>query len=638
MIVSREGAIEDEAQYPRESIEAGDTDALARIAAMIRPGATVLDLGTARGALGRALSARGCVVDGVELDASSAEIARAHYRRLQTADLEQAEIPSLFPGEQYDVVVCADVLEHLRDPERVLAFVPGLLREGGELLVSVPNVGYTGLVLDLLFGHFEYRPRGLLDRTHVRFFTRESVIDLLERAGFGVHLIEPLPVALEDSEFSRIPPERLDPALLATLCRQPDGRAYQFLLRAVPGGTTAREVRLPNEDAAIGFQTQLYWHEPGEPFQELQSRSILRSYGESRHRVTFTVPSGSSRLRWDPIDRPGLVSIHRLELRDGRGSRVWSSDGSDLLESAISPAIRWTRSSLPVSFLSLGADPWIELPLPAPIVGGDSAELTIDFSVSPSQEALRTAEVLGAAEEKVAQVLARSSELLGQLDQRVSVLEGASRSASEERRQARDALDVVEERLNEAVEKLSGLSVGLDRLRILQAMELQRLRELQDAQARGMEARMRRVLAGALRTATGLGSGELAHELELRPLADVDLDGRGMRATGPDPQVELCPLRGSYPQGEVRLRCRLETEVDEGSLYVDLGLGYSEERRIRLTPGRNDVHLTLPPSTRGLRIDPRESPGEFLLTEVELVEPSPSEPWWVRLGRGLRSR
>ncbi len=80
---------------------------------------------------------------------------------------------------RYDCIVCADVLEHLKTPERVLTQCKELLKPGGRLIVSVPNAGYCGLVAELMQGEFRYRREGILDNTHLRFFTRKSLAPVL---------------------------------------------------------------------------------------------------------------------------------------------------------------------------------------------------------------------------------------------------------------------------------------------------------------------------------------------------------------------------------------------------------------------------------------------------------------------------
>jgi 2-polyprenyl-3-methyl-5-hydroxy-6-metoxy-1,4-benzoquinol methylase len=99
----------------------------------------------------------------------------------------------------YDVMIAADVLEHLLSPERTLRMVHEALRPGGRLLVSVPNVAHLYVRLALLFGRFPYADRGILDRTHRVFFSRHSARELLAGCGFGIEreavTTVPLPLA-----------------------------------------------------------------------------------------------------------------------------------------------------------------------------------------------------------------------------------------------------------------------------------------------------------------------------------------------------------------------------------------------------------------------------------------------------------
>ena len=154
------------------TLDPNSQDSLARLARQIRPGSRVLDLGAGPGVLGRYLTeALDCAVDGVEYNPVAVAEAASWYRQLECADLESIALTERFAGQRYDFILCADILEHLRQPGALLAQLPDLLAPNGRVLLSVPNAAYAGLIAELLGGDFRYRPEGLLDETHLRFFT-----------------------------------------------------------------------------------------------------------------------------------------------------------------------------------------------------------------------------------------------------------------------------------------------------------------------------------------------------------------------------------------------------------------------------------------------------------------------------------
>ena len=163
--------------YIRSMDQQEGLNSLSALADQVPENSKVLDLGCGAGVLGQFLALqKKCTVDGVTLSQHEAALARPHYRDLLVADLEGINLAQAFAGRQYDRIICADVLEHLRNPEQILDACHSLLAPKGELLASIPNASYSGLLLELMQGEFRYRTEGLLDRTHLRFFTRHSLI------------------------------------------------------------------------------------------------------------------------------------------------------------------------------------------------------------------------------------------------------------------------------------------------------------------------------------------------------------------------------------------------------------------------------------------------------------------------------
>lgn len=193
----------------------------------------VLDVGCANGYLAKVLGERGCSVSGVEYDAAAAEEARPHLEQLVVGDLETLDLTAELGTGRFDVVVFGDVLEHLRDPLPVLKQARDLLAPGGYVVISIPNVAHGSVRLSLLQGRFDYGPLGLLDETHIRFFTRDNLRALLRDAGFAATDFLRTTAGVFETEL-RVQAEDFDPALVEQVLADPDALTYQFVVRAVP--------------------------------------------------------------------------------------------------------------------------------------------------------------------------------------------------------------------------------------------------------------------------------------------------------------------------------------------------------------------------------------------------------------------
>jgi len=156
-------------------------------------GQRLLDVGSAQGALAEQFQAAGFEVTCIEADPEWAELARPKCHQLIVADLD-GPLPQL-PG-LYDVIVYGDVLEHLKNPRAVFTGLNQALRPGGRIIVSIPNIVHLFVRLNVLVGRFEYMDRGILDRTHLRFFTLASFRRFLHEAGLQIEQLAVTPVPL----------------------------------------------------------------------------------------------------------------------------------------------------------------------------------------------------------------------------------------------------------------------------------------------------------------------------------------------------------------------------------------------------------------------------------------------------------
>jgi 2-polyprenyl-3-methyl-5-hydroxy-6-metoxy-1,4-benzoquinol methylase len=154
----------------------------------------MIDVGCARGLLGREMKASGWRVVGVELDEEDAQFAEEVLDQVLVGrfDAVVGRLP-----KHVEAVVFADVLEHMVNPSAALADAFTILERGGSLLVSIPNVAHASARWDLLRGRFQYTDRGIFDRTHLRFFTRETAMQLVSDAGFTIERIWSTPAPIE---------------------------------------------------------------------------------------------------------------------------------------------------------------------------------------------------------------------------------------------------------------------------------------------------------------------------------------------------------------------------------------------------------------------------------------------------------
>lgn len=150
----------------------------------------VLEVGCGAGRTAALLKGRAGVAEvvGVELSPGAAAEAASVLDRVVCGDVETLALD--FPAGHFDCVVCADVLEHLRDPWAVLRRLRPFVAEGGAVVASIPNLQHLKPVLKILTDRFQYEEAGLLDSTHLRFFTLSTIRTLFAETGYRVERVE----------------------------------------------------------------------------------------------------------------------------------------------------------------------------------------------------------------------------------------------------------------------------------------------------------------------------------------------------------------------------------------------------------------------------------------------------------------
>jgi methionine biosynthesis protein MetW len=146
----------------------------------------VLDVGCGTGRLGEKLRLeKKCYVVGVEADDQAASLAKQRLDDVIVVDIETLNAFP-YPEKYFDVIIFADVLEHLRFPMKALTFFGKYLKDDGNAIASIPNIANWTVRLKLLFGKWDYKEHGLLDKTHIKFFTLNTAKKLIEDSGFKI--------------------------------------------------------------------------------------------------------------------------------------------------------------------------------------------------------------------------------------------------------------------------------------------------------------------------------------------------------------------------------------------------------------------------------------------------------------------
>lgn len=199
---------------------------------MVGSNKRVLEVGCASGYISKVLTARGCRVIGIEIDPEAATAAKEYCEDVVVGDVEDLDLAEMFGERCFDAVLFGDVLEHLRDPLSAIRVCKPLIDLGGFVVASMPNIAHGSVRLSLVKGHFDYQNLGLLDETHLRFFTKDSIEKLFRDAGFAVAEMQRTTAGIFDVEIP-LDREAFPAGLISEIEADPESETYQFLAKAV---------------------------------------------------------------------------------------------------------------------------------------------------------------------------------------------------------------------------------------------------------------------------------------------------------------------------------------------------------------------------------------------------------------------
>src|SRR5581483_8903571 len=163
---------------------------------------TVLDVACSKGFIGEYLKKSRFSFYGLEFNGEDARIAKKHYEKVVIIDLDNQKVD--LPRKKFDVIIFADIIEHLKRSQLILSDFSPFLKDDGVIIVSTSNIANLYIRLQLLLGKFDYQERGILDNTHVRLFTLKTFRQLVIQSGYKIEKEDftPIPLPLVNKNFS----------------------------------------------------------------------------------------------------------------------------------------------------------------------------------------------------------------------------------------------------------------------------------------------------------------------------------------------------------------------------------------------------------------------------------------------------
>ena len=288
----------------------------------IKPESTVLEFGSANGRLTKYLSEeKKCKVTIVEIDEEAGSKAEKYAVRSYLGT-KYGNIENFFwerEKQEFQYIIFADVLEHLNNPQKVLEKCKEVLREDGRILVSIPNITHNSIIIDMLNDKFEYSKTGLLDRTHIHFFSYKSFIDMVKKNGMFVCETVPIYSRVANNEiknsFADVPVE-----IAQYLRKRIAGSIYQYVFKlSISEKDICKEKNLIEGleiERYEELETQCYYRTT-ESVEYTSDRKVSKIYFENS-KVFFEIDLSSmekvQNFRWDPMEDNGVVFLEKCQI------------------------------------------------------------------------------------------------------------------------------------------------------------------------------------------------------------------------------------------------------------------------------------------------------------------------------------
>lgn len=639
-------------KYDHELDMASDNSA-SLVLKQIPANAKVLELGPATGYMTRYLKEQlNCSVYCIEYDKYSAEQASGYAEKMIVSDLE--DFPTWakeLSGETFDFILCVDVLEHLRNPLEVLKEVVKFLGSEGSLITSIPNISHNVIIMGLLKGEFNYNQLGLLDDTHLKFFTKKSIIEMLDDAGLEIIDMRATKARPEETEFRRNYedfPEFIQEYLLSN----PEGHAYQYISTAKKKVSDKMLTKDKMSQYSISTidsvydQLQVFWSEDGQFFEDKSSKLDLL-YGHEYHKYKFDINAPkANKLRIDPGSWSGFINIRSVKLmkKTGNGddylivqecsasnnfaylspenhaTLIKRAEALEVFAFNRDPQIIW---GLEQALEDVEYELWIELSV---LKGSSYSQRVMSMISDFNRSVTNLEEQLLSQQKSNREIEEKYSVLTTELELQRKELEihreelELQRKELELQRKAKKAVlqekNSISDELEETILEKEELGHLLAEILNSRSWRITRPLRYIGNQGRKVKRKVSKLLALIFK---------YPFKMNLIPMQNVINKGKDKwEAVGQDPAFIL---DGKFPTGWVIMKVVTSSEANLPlKLYWDQGNGMSEQDSAvvgTLIHGREieqKFKVLIPNEAISLRLDPGEEPVHFLMRDLRLTK------------------
>jgi O-antigen biosynthesis protein len=251
----------------------------------------VLEIGTSTGYVSKILKEQRNIVTGIEIDQEAGLLAEPYCDKVIFGDVEELDLDAFLVPQSYDIILCGDILEHLKNPVNLLIKIKKYLKPEGYLVVSLPNFCHGDVLLNLLNGDFHYTSKGLLDKTHLHFFGLKNIYSFFAELGYQIKNLQTTNLDIGNTEL-KVDNMKIPRDLLIFIQSLPNSTVYQYLFCAFPSDCVNQPV-----------------------FEETDiNRLFFDSIRESRNEVQIPLEAKIDSLNRALAEKEPIISTLRTEV------------------------------------------------------------------------------------------------------------------------------------------------------------------------------------------------------------------------------------------------------------------------------------------------------------------------------------